>query len=54
MKTKLKKKYWEEKKERIDMQSSIEVDEDLYTSKIKCKSQRTVGKGKAGINVDKM
>ena len=37
------------------MQSSIEVDEeDLYTSKIKCKGQRTVGKGNEGINVDKV
>ena len=33
------------KKERIDMQSQIEVDkEDLYTLKINCKGKRTVGK----------
>ena len=36
-----------EKKERIDMQSYIEVDEeDLYTLKINCKGKRTVEKSK--------
>ena len=29
----------EERTERIDMQSSIEVDEDLYTLKINCKGK---------------
>ena len=48
IKTKLKIS-WEERKEkkreRIDMQSYIEVDEeDLYRLKIHCKGKRTVGK----------
>ena len=50
MKTKVtnifKGKEKKEKKERIDMQSYIEVDEDLYTLKINCKGKRTVGKAK--------
>ena len=34
-----------EKKERINMQSLIEIDkEDLYTLKINCKGKRTVAK----------
>ena len=38
---------WEKRKERKDMQSLIEVDEeDLYTLKINCKGKRTVGKAK--------
>ena len=54
MKTKLTNKYVErkgkkEKKERIHMQSQIEVDEDLYILKINCKGDRTVGKGNKGI-----
>ena len=45
----------ERKKKRIDMQSSIEVDEeDLYTLKINCKEKRTVGKANEGTNVEKM
>ena len=32
------------KKERIDMQNLIEVDEDIYTLNIKGKGNRTVGK----------
>ena len=41
-----------ERKERIDMQSKIEVyEEDLYTLKINCKGKRTVGKANKGINV---
>ena len=36
-----------EKKEKIDMQSYIKVDEeDLYTLKINCKGKRTVEKSK--------
>ena len=36
------------------MQSYIEVDkEDLYTLKINCKGERTVGKASKGINVGK-
>ena len=38
-----------ERTERIDMQSSIEVDEDLYTLKINCKGKITSRKNK-GIN----
>ena len=35
------------------MQSYIEVDkEDLYTLKINCKGERTVGKASKGINVE--
>ena len=37
----------ERKKKRIDIQSSIEVDEeDLYTLNVNCKGIRTVGKAK--------
>ena len=44
-----------EKKERIDMQSKIEVDkEDLYTLKVNCKGKRTVGKANKWINVEKI
>ena len=44
-----------ERKERIDMQSYIEVDkEDLYTLKINCKGKRTVGKTNKRINVEKI
>ena len=32
-----------EKKERIDRRNYIEVDKDLYTLKINCKGERTVG-----------
>ena len=43
----LKGKKRKKKKENIDMQSKIEVDkEDLYTLKINCKGERTVGKAK--------
>ena len=35
------------------MQSSIEVDEDLYTLKINCRGKRTVGKANNRINVEK-
>ena len=43
------------KKERINMQSYIEVDEeDLYTLKINFKGKRTVGKANKGINVEKI
>ena len=36
-----------ERKERIDMQSYIEVDtEDLYSLKINCKGKRAIGKAK--------
>ena len=46
--------FWEESKERIDMQSYIEVDEeDLYTLKINCKGKRRVGKANKGINLEK-
>ena len=42
-------------KERIHMQSLIEVDEeDLYTLKINCKGKRTVGQANKGINVEKI
>ena len=44
-----------EEKERIDMQSYIEIDEeDLYTLKINCKGKRTVGKANEKINVEKI
>ena len=50
----VKRKGKKEKKERLDMQSYIEVDkEDLYTLKLNCKGKRTVGKAKKGINVEK-
>ena len=43
-----------EKKEILDMQSYIEVDEgDLYTLKINWKGRRTVRKANKGINVEK-
>ena len=43
------------KKERIDMQSWIEVDkEDLYVLKINCKGKRTVAKANKRINVEKI
>ena len=43
-----------EKKDRIDMESQIELDEeDLYTLKINCKEKRTVGKANKGIKVEK-
>ena len=49
--------YWEERKERkerIDMQSYIEVDEeDLYTLKINCKGKRTVGRANKRVNLEK-
>ena len=35
------------------MQSYIEVDKDLYTLKINCKGERTVGKANKRINVEK-
>ena len=45
----------ERKKERIDMQSWIEIDkEDLYMLKMNCERKRTVGKAKKGINVEKI
>ena len=44
-----------ERKERIDMQSQIEIDEeDLYTLKINCKGKRTVGRANKGISVKKV
>ena len=43
----------EERKERIDIQNLIEVDEDLYALKINCKRKGTVGKANKGINVEK-
>ena len=44
-----------ERKERIDMQSEIDVDEEgLYIVKINCKGKRTVGKANKGINVGKI
>ena len=44
-----------EKKERIDMLSSTEVDEeDLYTLNINIKGKRTVGKANKRINVEKI
>ena len=50
--TNVERKGKKEKKERIDMQSSIEVDtEDLYTLKINCKGKRTVGKENKGISI---
>ena len=36
------------------MHSEIEVDEDLYTLRINCKGERTVGKANKGINVEKI
>ena len=37
---------WEERKERLDMPSYIEVyKEGLYTLKVYCKGERIVGKG---------
>ena len=37
------------------MQNEIEVNEkDLYTLKINCKGERTVGKANKGINVEKI
>ena len=43
-----------EKKEIIDMQSQIEIEEeDLYTLKITCKGGKNSRKGK-GINVEKI
>ena len=43
------------KKERIDMQSLIEVDEeDLYTLKISCKGEKAIGKENDGIDVEKI
>ena len=37
------------------MQSWIEVDkENLYTLKINCKGERTVGKVNKGINIEKI
>ena len=30
----------------------MEVDEDLYTLKINCKGERTVGKANKGVNVE--
>ena len=45
----------ERKKERIDMQSLIEVDEeDLYTLKISCKGKKAIGKENDGIDVEKI
>ena len=38
----------------MDIQCQIEVDkEDLYTLKINCKGERTVGKANEGINEEK-
>ena len=43
-----------ERKERIDMQSQIGIDEeDLYTLKFNYKGKRTVGKANKGINAEK-
>ena len=43
-----------ERKERIDMQSQIEIDEeDLYTLKFRCKGKSTVGKANKIINIKK-
>ena len=43
------------KKERIDMQSELQVDkEDLHMLKISCKGKRTVGKANKEINVEKI
>ena len=43
------------KKERIDVQSLIEVDEeDLYTLKFNYKGKRELGKANKGMNVEKM
>ena len=54
MKTKLTNMLREkDRKERIDMQSQRELHEDLYTLKINCNGERTVGKGKEGINTEK-
>ena len=41
-----------ERKERIDVQSQIEGDEDL-SLKFNCKGKKTVGKANKGINVEK-
>ena len=42
-----RRKGQKEKKEIIDMHSQIEVEEeDVYTLKITCKGERTVGKAK--------
>ena len=44
-----------EKKKRINMQSQTEVDEeDLYTWKINCKGEKTVGKAKKQVNIEKI
>ena len=44
-----------ERKEKVDMQSYIEIDEEnLYTLKINCKGKRTVEKANKGINVEKI
>ena len=43
------------KKERIDLQSYVEVDEeDLYILKISCKGERAIGKANKGINIEKI
>ena len=43
-----------ERKERIDMQSQIGIDEeDLYTLKFNYKGKRTVVKANKGINAEK-
>ena len=54
MKTKLNK-YVErkEKEERIDTQTQIELDEDLYTLKINSKGERIVGKAGKRVKVGK-
>ena len=57
MKTKITNMLWgkERKKEIIDMQSYIEIDEeDLYTLKINCKGKRPVRKANKGIDVEKI
>ena len=41
-------------KERKNRYANLEIDEDLYTLKINCKGERTVGKANKGINVDKI
>ena len=46
---------WEERKEWIDIQSQIEVDEeDLYALKINGEEIRIVGKANKGIRVEKI
>ena len=51
----VEKKGKKEKKERVDMQSEIEVDKgDLFTLKINCKGIRTVGKANKQISVEKI